>query len=114
VLTNALGSQKRSALALGLHPSLTGVKLVIALKEKLQNLKLIPPFEVAHSCWSTPIDPRIGPDESQRRNFTRSRGIIDACKPFHWIKEFPPTSTITQQDFEETIRKWSPILSTNK
>jgi UbiD family decarboxylase len=71
-------------------------------------------IEVAHSCWSTPIDPRIGPDERQRRNFTSSRGIIDACKPFHWIKEFPPTSTITQQDFEETMRKWGAILSTNK
>lgn len=71
-------------------------------------------IEVAHSCWSTPIDPRIGPHERQRRNFTSSRGIIDACKPFHWIKEFPSTSTITQQDFEETMHKSGAILSTNK
>lgn len=71
-------------------------------------------IEVAHFCWSTPIDPRIGPDERQRRNFTSSRGIIDVCKPFPSIKEFPPTSTITQQDFEETTRNWGAILSTNK
>lgn len=71
-------------------------------------------FEVADPCWSTPIDPKIGPDDRQRRNFTGSRGIIDACKPFHWIKEFPPTSTIAEQDFEETMRKWGSILSTSK
>lgn len=71
-------------------------------------------FEVARSCWSTPIDPRISPEERERGDFTSSRGIIDACKPFHWIKKFPSTSTITNQEFEETLRKWSPMLSKEK
>jgi UbiD family decarboxylase len=68
-------------------------------------------FEVAHSCWSTPIDPRIAPEDRLRKNFTSSRGIIDACKPFHWMNEFPPTSTIGPERFEQTMRKWGAVLS---
>ncbi|MCZ6563108.1 MAG: UbiD family decarboxylase [Deltaproteobacteria bacterium] len=71
-------------------------------------------FEVANSCWSSTIDPRIPPDEKRKRNFTSSRGIIDACKPFHWIKEFPLASTISEQDFEETMQKWGKIILSNE
>lgn len=67
-------------------------------------------FEVAHSCWSTPIDPRIAPDDRQTRNFTSSRGIIDACKPFYWIDQFPQTSTISREDYQETMQKWGELL----
>jgi len=71
-------------------------------------------FEVANSCWSTPIDPRIAPEDRQKRNFTSSRGIIDACKPFPWAKDFPPVSTISAQDYEETKRKWAELLLSGK
>jgi UbiD family decarboxylase len=67
-------------------------------------------FEVAHSCWSSPLDPRITPEERQKANFTSSRGIIDACKPFTWMKDYPRTSTISTEDFEETMRRWGTIL----
>jgi len=67
-------------------------------------------FEVAHSCWSSPLDPRITPEERQKANFTSSRGIIDACKPFTWMKDYPPTSTISAEEFEETMRRWGTIL----
>jgi UbiD family decarboxylase len=71
-------------------------------------------FEVAQSCWSTPIDPLIAPEDRQKKNFASSRGIIDACKPFYWIKEFPPTSTISREDFQETLRKWGAVLARPK
>jgi len=67
-------------------------------------------FEVAHSCWSSPLDPRITPEERQKANFTSSRGIIDACKPFTWMKDYPRTSTISAEEFEETMRRWGTIL----
>ena len=47
VITNAVGSQKRSAIALGMDPSLSGVRLVRAFKKKLENLKRIPPMKVS-------------------------------------------------------------------
>jgi UbiD family decarboxylase len=47
VLTNGLGSQRRSALALDLDSSLTGVALVRALKRKLEELKPAAPKRVS-------------------------------------------------------------------
>ncbi|MFQ5542684.1 MAG: UbiD family decarboxylase [Candidatus Binatia bacterium] len=67
-------------------------------------------FEVAQGCWSSPLDPRITPEERERKNFTSSRGIIDACKPYHWANRYPPTSTISEQDFEQTMQKWGDTL----
>jgi len=46
VITNAVGSQTRSALALGLDPSLTGVRLVGAIRKKLEDLECLPPQTV--------------------------------------------------------------------
>ncbi len=43
-------------------------------------------IEILHRCWSTPLDPTIRKPSSAYFN---SRAIIDACKPFEWINEFP-------------------------
>ena len=45
-------------------------------------------IDLIKGAWSTPLDPRIPPEERERRNFTNSRAIIDACRPFHWRDEF--------------------------
>jgi len=34
-------------------------------------------------------DPRLTPWDREMRNFTNSRMIIDACRPFHWQDRFP-------------------------
>src|ERR687892_2110166 len=47
VITNATGSQKRSALALGIDPQVSGLQLVKAVRDKLEHLQLIPPKNVA-------------------------------------------------------------------
>ena len=64
--------------------------------------------------FTSDADPRIHPDRKKKRDFTSSRAIIDACKPFYWMKEFPPTSTISRQDFQETLRKWGSVLTRTK
>ncbi|MDP6429128.1 MAG: UbiD family decarboxylase [Rhodospirillales bacterium] len=34
-------------------------------------------------------DPRLAPSDREQRNFTNSRLIIDACRPYHWRDQFP-------------------------
>ncbi len=41
------------------------------------------------NAWSTALDPRIPPERKKAGDFTNSRVIIDACKPFHWKDQFP-------------------------
>ena len=46
-------------------------------------------IDIIHNAWSTPLDPRISPEDRAAGNMTNSRAIIDACRPFHWKDEFP-------------------------
>jgi len=47
---------------------------------------------ILKGCQASALDPRIPPDRKKRGDFTSSQAIINACKPYDWIKEFPPTN----------------------
>jgi hypothetical protein len=32
--------------------------------------------------------------------------IIDACKPFAWLSQFPPTSAMTHEESRIVEQKW--------
>ena len=44
-------------------------------------------IEIIRRAWSGPLDPML---RSGVR--TNSRAIIDACRPFEWMDEFPPVA----------------------
>jgi 3-polyprenyl-4-hydroxybenzoate decarboxylase len=46
-------------------------------------------IEIATGCWSSPIDPRLPPAKRAAGDFTNSRAIVNACRPFPWRHEFP-------------------------
>jgi len=46
-------------------------------------------IDIIKHAWSTPLDPRISPEEKDKGNFTNSRAIINACRPWHWRDKFP-------------------------
>ncbi|MBI4267817.1 MAG: UbiD family decarboxylase [Chloroflexi bacterium] len=52
-------------------------------------------IDIVRRLWSTPLDPTI---HKPTKDFSNSRAIIDACRPFEWIDEFPK------------VISWSPEL----
>jgi UbiD family decarboxylase len=46
-------------------------------------------IDIIKRGWSTPLDPRIEPSRKAVGDFTSSRAVIDACRPWHWRNEFP-------------------------
>jgi UbiD family decarboxylase len=46
-------------------------------------------IDIIHNAWSTPLDPRISPEDKAKGDFSNSRAIINACRPFHWRDQFP-------------------------
>ena len=46
-------------------------------------------IDIIKNAWSTPLDPSIGPEKRERNDFTNSRAIINACRPFHWRDQYP-------------------------
>jgi len=56
------------------------------------------------------LDPRIPPERKKRGDFTSSQAIIDACKPYHWIKDFPSTNIASQELRRQVLQKWRELF----
>ena len=46
-------------------------------------------LDIIPRAWSTPLDPRISPDDKQAGRMMNSRAIIDATRPWEWRDQFP-------------------------
>ena len=64
-------------------------------------------IDIIRNTWSTPLDPSIPPWEKEKGNFTNSRAIIDACRPFHWKDQYP----IVNVPLPETSKKARELFS---
>ena len=62
--------------------------------------------DIVRDAWSSALDPRI-PDTNKLRGITsHSKMLIDACKPFAWRKEFPPSSALSPAEALTVRQKW--------
>jgi UbiD family decarboxylase len=60
--------------------------------------------------WTTDLDPRLPPEKRERGDFTMSRLLIDACKPFSWRDRFALANKFSAEKREEVWEKWAPKL----
>ena len=66
--------------------------------------------DIVRNGWSSALDPRISAEDRKRGQTSNSKMIIDACKPFAWIKDFPPTSALSQDEARAIDEKWMAAL----
>ncbi len=67
-------------------------------------------IQILHRCFSSALDPAISL-EQQRHH---SRAMIDACKPFERLNEFPPEITTNQAMVDQVKKKWGPMLEAHR
>ena len=67
-------------------------------------------IDIIKNAWSTPLDPRIPPEQRERKEFTNSRAIIDACRPFHWLDAFPKVNAPDPELAREAREKWGYLI----
>ena len=63
-------------------------------------------IDILRRCWSGPLDPRIQPGKKG----LNSRAIIDACRPFEWLKDFPPVAESSPELKKKVYEKWRNVL----
>ena len=56
-------------------------------------------------AWSGALDPR-----KRKGDAHNSRAIIDACRPYEWIKDFPPVAESSPELKAKTLEKWGHLL----
>jgi 4-hydroxy-3-polyprenylbenzoate decarboxylase len=60
--------------------------------------------------WDSPADPRLPPDRRAAGDMTHSVAIIDACKPWHWREQFPPSNTPSPELARKAREKFGWLL----
>jgi len=66
--------------------------------------------DIIRRCLSSPLDPAFNKNDPAFKALS-SRAIVDACKPFEWIEDFPETVQIDPQKKKEIERKWQRLFS---
>jgi UbiD family decarboxylase len=62
-------------------------------------------IDIIRKAWSGPLDPRKKPGD----NFN-SRALIDACRPFDWIDDFPLVAEASPEEKRRTLEKFGHLL----
>ena len=60
--------------------------------------------------WTSDLDPRLPPDKREQGDFTMSRMMVDACKPFHWRDRFALANKFSAEMRDKVWEKWAPKL----
>jgi 4-hydroxy-3-polyprenylbenzoate decarboxylase len=69
-------------------------------------------IDVFPGSWASPLDPRLDPERRERRDYTNSRALVYACKPYHWINEYPSVvKNITPELLEKIIHKYPEAVA---
>lgn len=69
-------------------------------------------FDIIRGNWTSRLEPLFADPEKRRtKDLTISTAIILACKPFHWIEDFPPSVKIEPELQEKVRKKWGEVES---
>ena len=63
-------------------------------------------IEVMRETWGSRVDPLRVPGSVP----TNTRAIIDACRPWERLKEFPRVAEASQELLQQVARKWPQVL----
>lgn len=67
-------------------------------------------IDVIRGAWSTPLDPRIEPERKAAGDYTNSRAVIDASRPWHWRDKFPAVNMPPPDARREALEKFGHLL----
>jgi UbiD family decarboxylase len=64
-------------------------------------------IEIMKKTWGSKVDPmRREPGPTYN-----SRALIDACRPFDWINEFPPVAEASPEFIRQVMGKWGHLFA---
>ena len=61
-------------------------------------------------AWDSPADPALPPERRAAGDMTHSVAVINACKPYHWRDQFPPSNTPSPETRKKAREKFGWLL----
>jgi UbiD family decarboxylase len=65
-------------------------------------------FDIIRNAYASPLDP-IYPKQADKV-FFGARAIIDACRPYDWIRDFPKVAQASPDLKRKVLDKWQELL----
>ena len=66
--------------------------------------------DIIADCWTGKIDPLLTEEKREKGDFTTSRMIAYAVRPYHWKDQFPKVNTVSKEMADDVRRKWEGTL----
>ncbi len=63
-------------------------------------------LEIVHGCWTGSPDPLTPPERRKVKDFTNSRAVILAVRPYWWRDQFPKVNRASDELRAKTLAKW--------
>jgi 4-hydroxy-3-polyprenylbenzoate decarboxylase len=67
-------------------------------------------IDVIRQCATNYLDPRLTPEQREKRDFTMARAVIDACRPYHWREQFPRAVGTSPEYQAQILRDWPELF----
>jgi UbiD family decarboxylase len=67
--------------------------------------------DILDGCWTGNLDPTLPPEKRAAGDFTNSRIIIYAVRPYRWKDQFPKVNVVDRAYSEEVEKKWASTLN---
>jgi len=67
-------------------------------------------IEILDGWWGTPLDPRMPPEKRDNADYTNSRAIIYAVRPYTWRDRFPRVNRADPEYLKEVMEKYRGVL----
>jgi 4-hydroxy-3-polyprenylbenzoate decarboxylase len=63
-------------------------------------------LDVVKGVWASVCEPALPPEERSPRGYTSDRVLIDACRPYKWMDQFPAVNAFTKEFKDKIADKW--------
>ncbi|MCZ6637299.1 MAG: UbiD family decarboxylase [Alphaproteobacteria bacterium] len=67
-------------------------------------------IQILDGWWGTPLDPRMPPGKRDSADYTNSRAIIYAVRPYTWRDKFPRVNRADPEHLKEVMEKYRGVL----
>jgi UbiD family decarboxylase len=68
-------------------------------------------IEIVRGFLTSPLDTSMPPEKRERRDFTTAKVLINACRPWHWMKDFAPVNIASPELRKKVFDKWSHLFT---
>jgi len=70
-------------------------------------------IDILRNMRGTPLDPRLVPEKRNLGDYTHSTAILNACRPYAWKDDYPPTIMSTPEELEGIKKKWGKFFESS-